>query len=152
MTLIWSILAGAIITGCVAAEPDKEPGKVKIRTLAKGGFSGIQEPLQVAITNETQWADLWRKHSVQTPSGQAAPKIDWSKETVLFVGIGQKRSGGHTVEITEVQRGNGKTEVIMKTKNPKPGGLQIQALTAPFHIAAVPKITGPVKFKQDSKP
>lgn len=122
----------------------------KIRNIAKGGFSGIQQETEVVVTNSTQWADLWKKHSARKVPAAPAPEIDFDKESVLFVALGQKRSGGYAVEIADLKKVAEKTEVLVKTRAPRPGGMQIQALTAPFHIVAVPKISGPVKFKLEA--
>jgi hypothetical protein len=142
------LLTLVCILGCVAAE--NSPGK--IRTISKGAFSGVQKELQILITNQTQWAELWTKHSAQVKPAKPAPDINFDKESVLFVCLGQKRSGGHSVEIVAVRPLPDRTEITVKTRAPKPGGMQLQALTAPFHIAAVPRISGPVKFRVDSPP
>lgn len=117
-----------------------------MRTIGKGAFSGIQETMEVVITNQTQWADIWNKHSARKTPVDAPPEVDFQKESVIFVALGQKRTGGYAVEIAGLQRANDKTEIMVKTRAPKPGGFQLQALSAPFHIVVVPKIDGTVKF------
>jgi hypothetical protein len=119
----------------------------EMKVIAKGAFSGIQTPKQLAITNETQWAEVWREHISRREPKPEPPKIDFSKQTVLFVGLGEKRTGGYGVEIGGIQREKDKTIVTVKTRKPKPGGFQIQAITAPFIIAAVPRIEGKAEFK-----
>jgi hypothetical protein len=128
----------------------KPAGGTNVKVIAKGAFSGIQEPKQIVVTNATQWAELWQKHSVKREPKPQAPEIDFSKQTVLFVSLGEKRTGGYGVEIADVKKDNGKTEVTVKTKSPKPGGFQIQAITAPFVIVAIPKVEGEVQFKTGS--
>ena len=129
---------------CVSANEPSQPSK--IRPIAKGGFSGFQEPAQIVITNSTQWAELWRKHSAKQIPAKPAPEVNFDKESVLFVSLGQKRSGGYSVEITGLEQTAGKAKVLVKTQAPKPGGMQLQAITSPFHIVAVPRLTGPVSF------
>jgi hypothetical protein len=85
-------------------------------------------------------------HSARRIPAEPAPQVDFDKESILFVAAGQKRSGGHRIEIAELKQVEGKVEVLVKIQGPKPGGIQLQALTAPFHIVAVPKVSGPVKF------
>ena len=130
-----------LISTVNAADP------IKIRTIAQGNFSGVQTPTQVAVTNATQWKELWAKHSAQRTPAEKAPEINFDHETVLFAALGRRNAGGHKIEIAEVKSLGDATEVLINTRTPKPGGIQIQALTAPFHIVAVPKLTGPVKFK-----
>ena len=146
----FSLLLFALICvlGCVASE--NSPGN--IRTISKGTFSGVQKALQVVITNQTQWTELWARHSAQVKPAKPAPDINFDKESVVFVCLGQKPSGGHSIEITDVRTVDSKTEITVKSRAPKPGGMQLQALTAPFHIVATPRILGPVKFRVDPRP
>jgi len=121
--------------------------ETQIKVIAKGAFSGIQEPKQLVISNQTQFAEIWQKHNVRAEPKKPAPEIDFSKESVIFVSLGQKRTGGYAVQVSDVQKKDGKIEVVVQTTSPKPGGMQIQTLTAPFTIVAVPKIEAPVEFK-----
>lgn len=130
-----------ILSSVSAAEP------IKMRTLAQGNFSGLQTAINLVVTNSAQWREIWNKHSVQRTPAQAAPEVDFQKESVLIVTAGQKRSGGHRIEIAEVRQTGEKVQVLVKTRAAKPGGIQIQALTAPFHIAAIPKVDLPVQFQ-----
>jgi hypothetical protein len=120
---------------------------VKMRTIAQGNFSGVQMPTQIVVTNATQWQELWAKHSAQRTPAEKAPEINFDQETVLFAALGRRNSGGYKIEISDVKRAGDTTEVIVNIHAPKPGGIRLQALTAPFHIVGIPKVNGPVKFK-----
>ena len=126
-----------------------EPPPDKIRTLAKGAFSGFQKETYLVVTNQTQWAEVWKKNSAQQTPAKPLPKVDFEKETVLLAAAGQKQTGGHSIEIVRIDEIADKTAVIIKVTAPRPGGFSIQALTAPFHIVAVPRIKGPVLFKRE---
>lgn len=144
MLPIWPVFLSLLMCASVSAKESSQP---TIRNLAKGGFSGFQKPVQIVITNKTQWADIWSKHSAKQIPAKPAPEVDFEKESVLFVALGQKRSGGFSIEIAGVDRSGGKTNILIRTHAPKPGGMQLQAITSPFHIVAVPRITGSVTFK-----
>jgi hypothetical protein len=139
----WKIVIALLLAAVTSSAEDTN----RLKTLGKGAFSGIQEAVQVVVTNQTQWAELWQKHTAQKTPKPPPPEVDFSKETILFVASGKKTTGGYSVEISDVRRAEGKTEVVVTSKEPKPGGFNIQALTAPFHIVAVPRIEGEVKFK-----
>ena len=137
------ILSLILIAGVNAAEP------VKIRTLSQGNFSGIQTASEIVVTNAAQWAEVWTKHSAQRTPKEEPPTVDFEKETVLFVALGSKPTGGHRVEIAEVRQSGDKTEVLVKIRAPRPGGFSIQAVTAPYHAVAISKVKGPVTFRTE---
>jgi len=135
----WKFAIGVLLIGMTSFAQS-------FKTIEKGAFGGVDKPLQVVVTNQTQWAELWDKHSARKLPKPPPPEIDFKKESIIFVSMGQKNTGGYTIEISDIRRSGGKTEILVNTKEPKEGGLTIQALTAPFHIVAVPKIEGEVKF------
>jgi hypothetical protein len=125
------------------AEQQKSGG---IRTIAKGAFSAIQEPMELVITNKTQWEEIWKKQSKRIPP-EPAPAIDFDKETVLFVSMGRKNTGGYGISIESVRKADSGVVAKVLKKSPAPGAMTIQSLTAPFHIVAIPKGDGKVKFE-----
>ena len=137
------ILSLILIAGVNAAEP------VKIRTLSQGNFSGIQTQSELVVTNAAQWAEVWTKHSAQRTPKENPPAVDFEKETVLFVALGSKPTGGHRLDIAEVRQSGDKTEALVRIRAPRSGGFSIQALTAPYHAVAVPKVKGPVSFRTE---
>ena len=144
MRAIW-------IFGVVWATLGVMAGPIELREIAKGGFSGINEPARLVITNETQWAKVWEKHSVRRTPVPPLPKVNFEEETVLFVGMGQRNTGGFSISIERVEEEKDQVLVSVQTKSPAPGGITLQALTAPFHIVAAKTKELPVRFKVDGK-
>lgn len=129
-----------------------QPKNFPMRTIATGSFSGIQEPTQLVITNQTQWEEIWKKHAVRKSPQQPAPEINFAKETVLFAAMGRKNSGGYKIQITSVEIKGDELIASISEKSPGEGSLTIQALTAPFHIVAVETAGLPVKFEKSANP
>jgi hypothetical protein len=109
-----------------------------IRTLAKGGFSGIQQPTQEFLKDKAAWEKTWARH-VSGKEGQKTPEVDFSKEMVIVVTLGRKSTGGYSIEITKVEPAGDNFRISVARKSPPAGAMTIQALTAPFHFIAVPK-------------
>lgn len=135
------------------AEAASEPSaKIEnVRTIAKGAFSAIQEPTTLVVSNQVQWAELWTRHSKAIPT-PPVPKIDFDKESVIFVSLGRKNSGGYSIAVDSIEQQEGGLVVHVSTKSPPRGSMSIQALTAPFDIVAVPKLQGKVTFQTSEKP
>ena len=129
-------MAFAVVVGCATATGASPPS---IRSLAKGGFSGIQKAKQEVIKDRAAWEKLWTEHNKSTKSASRAPDVDFSKEMVIVVTMGTKRTGGYSVEIVSAEPAGEKLKVSVKQTSPAPGAMTIQALTAPFHFVAVPR-------------
>jgi hypothetical protein len=140
----WKIAIGVLLLAVTSFADEAS----SFKTLDKGGFSGIQQQLEVVVTNKNQWEELWGKHTAQKLPKPPAPEIDFDKQSIVFISLGRKNTGGYSVEITDIQRSGKKAEVLFSSKEPKPGGFTIQALTAPFHIVTTPRIEGEVKFRK----
>ncbi len=110
-----------------------------IRSLAKGAFSSIQDPRQEVVKDQASWEKFWAAHTVRTRDPKRCPEVDFSKEMVIAVTLGKQRSGGYSVEITEVKPSHAKLSITVTTTKPVKGRMSIQALTAPYHLVAVPK-------------
>src|SRR5262249_27566105 len=61
------------------------------------GISGLKEKLQLVIRDQDAWRDIWKvinETKLQLPS---LPEIDFSREMIVVVGLGQRTSGGYSI-------------------------------------------------------
>ena len=125
-----------LLTGCVS---DRSLSALPIRRLEKGSQSGVVEPRQVVIKDKASWERLWREHQSGDQPQRPAPEIDFAREIVIFVAMGQQSSGGFTIEIVNVEASQRGFRILFQRKGPPPDAMITQALTAPFEIVAIPK-------------
>jgi hypothetical protein len=118
------------------------------RTIARGAHSQVQKTERAVARTQDEWAALWKRHAGVSPQAAEVPKVDWSKETVLAVFMGERSTGGYAVQIVGARELEGKLVAEVEYVLPKPGGFVTQAFTSPFHIAAVGKSALPVAWKQ----
>jgi hypothetical protein len=138
---------GAIVACafCVAgAGAMSAQATVPVRTVEKGANSNVDDARQVVARTQAEWAALWKKHEYDRP----APKVDFSKEMVVAVFMGSRPTAGFATEIVSAAEQSGGLVVTYKEAMPAGGAITAQVLTAPFHIAAVPKHAGDVKFQK----
>jgi hypothetical protein len=64
-----------------------------------------------------------------------APHVDWKKQAIVLVALGQCPTYGYDVEITGVTRMGRKAMISVRYTAPE-GGLQIQAVTSPYHMVS----------------
>lgn len=113
------------------------PNKVSFQTVAKGFRSGIRESLQTVARSQSEWEGLWRKHVSNQTNPPPPPSIDFTKEIVAAVFLGEKPTGGYEIQIVSADRSDGSLTLSFNEKHPPPGGMTIQAFTQPFHIVRV---------------
>jgi hypothetical protein len=61
----------------------------------EGQHSGIAQPRTVAVSDKTEWEQVWKEHSAEAP----VPSVDFSKESVVAVFLGETRAAGVKIEI-----------------------------------------------------
>jgi len=135
-------LASCVLGGMSAMAAAQSPALP--RTLDKGAMSNVDDHLQTSARTAAEWTALWKKHNYDKP----APAVDWSKEMVVAVFMGSRPTAGFAVEIASVAERDGKLVVAYRETAPKAGAVSAQVLTAPYHIAAVPKSSLPVAFEK----
>lgn len=119
-----------------------QPSSPAPMTIAQGSTSGIEEPRQVIIRSQSDWASLWKQHG----SPDLLPEVDFTKEIVAAVFLGTRPTGGFSTQISR-SRLEGTTLVIEYSEQaPSADAIVTQALTSPFHIVRLPRHTGAVRF------
>jgi hypothetical protein len=118
-----------------------------VRTIARGPLSGIEEPRQAAVRSAVEWSTLWKTHA---PTART-PEIDFSREMVVAVFLGSRPTAGYGVEIVRTASNGGMLVLEYVETVPPADALTAQILTAPYHLAAVPKHDGEVRFQKVAK-
>ena len=115
-----------------------------VRTVVKGQTSGIEAPRQVIVRTAAEWSALWKEHG---DSGQP-PTVDFARDMVVGVFAGGRPTAGYGVEIIRAVGNSGVLLVEYVETAPGRGAITAQILTAPYHLAAIPKHDGEVTFKK----
>lgn len=135
-----------------AAEVNLKPAtKIIWLTVGKGYRSGVREPLQVTARSQSEWNTIWRKHASVESSSPPPPAIDFDKEIVVGVFLGEKPTGGYDTTIVRAEQSNDELVIYYQEKAPAPGNMLVQAFMQPFHIVRVDKeVSAKVTFRRES--
>lgn len=116
---------------------------IEVRELAAGLHGGPSEPTEAVISNPERLTAVW-------PAAAERPAIDFSREAVILVALGQRPTGGYEVEITTVQARGDTAVVLYVERRPGPRCMTTQALTSPYHIVAIAPPPGSVRFEGET--
>src|SRR5262245_13138666 len=124
---------------------------LSIVTVEKGQRSGIREALQKVIRNRDEWNAFWKRHSSINTNPLPALIVDFDREMVVGIFLGEKNTGGYEVEIVWAERRDSALYFYYREENPPPGAMVTQALTQPFHLVKIAKYQNlQVIFRRDS--
>lgn len=116
-----------------------------VETIASDSMSGIDTPRQAVARSDQEWGALWQQHA---GLGKPAPKVDFSKRTVVAVFLGSRPSAGYRVEVSGTRQ-QGKTLIVAwREIPPARDSLLAQVLTSPAHLVSIPKFDGEIKFER----
>ena len=111
--------------------------KISFQTVAKGVRSGIRGSYQTVARSRSEWEDLWRRHVSNQTNPPPLPAIDFAKDIVAAVFLGERPTGGYQIDIVSAEQSGGVLTVSFDEKGPRLGGIQTQAFTQPFHIIRI---------------
>ncbi len=137
--------------GCVIPQPPGEKAiSVPFTVLSDGSFSGIAEEGYFYITNEENWKAFVEKYSFPERIDLVS-SVDFSKENVIVLAMGQKPSPGYSINVTKMEWKNkcapGQTcpavephvQITAETKSPEPGVPVLAVISTPFQIVKINK-------------
>lgn len=107
-----------------------------------GHYCGIKKAERSVIRDETDWGALWKR------MGISAPVVDFKREMTLALFMGERRTGGYSVQILGYSVS--KKEILVRYRETRPprGAMVTLALTQPHHIVLIEKSHLPVRFKK----
>lgn len=125
--------------------------QVTFHTIAKGYRSSLHSMMEVVARNQSEWNLLWRNHSSVNAISLPPPVIDFDKEIVVGIFLGDKPTGGYDVAIIRAEQSNGDLVISFREKSPSKGAMVTQSLTQPFHmVRVIGGINSKVTFRRES--
>lgn len=113
--------------------------------------SAMKEPLELVIRDPEQWRDLWSQVVADRHPPRDPPEVDFNRDMVVLVAIGERPTGGFSVEIVEVRLHEGALRVASLERMPGSSCIVPQVLTAPVAAVTMPSTEGPASFEHQTE-
>jgi uncharacterized membrane protein len=114
-----------------------------VLTIAKGDDSRLVEPRRFVIRDAQAFAAVWTAHA-GTDTGM--PRVDFDAQMVVAVFAGERPTPGFGIAVTGTEREADALVVLVEATGPETSGVAAQVLTSPYHIAAIPRDDGEIRF------
>lgn|GEM_PF-2770081 len=137
--LLYPTVAICFVIAAVACNADEQ-------TRFHGYYSGVTKSGEKVIDNLEAWQKVWKEvHKTVNPKPKLPP-VDFKKQVVLAVFMGEKNTGGYEIKITSIKETDQALVVSVRTTSPPADSFTTQALTQPYDLRVIKKPTKPVKF------
>lgn len=118
-------LISFLLVGCGANE------SLAFDRLTRGG---LPEAGSVVVDSEAEWQAVW---AALRGVGDR-PSMDWDKELVIGVFLGERPTGGYALTVQEIRRlSPNHIELRVVTQAPKPGDFVTMAFTYPGELVRI---------------
>lgn len=133
-SLLATLLVG--ITGCAAQQTETASGGPLARQIAQSGHCGLTAPGLVVLADR---GDVDRLEALPARNLSLAPlrAVDFNREKVVLVAMGQKSTGGYSVTLAGSRIVDQQLVLSVASRVPDPGTMVTQALTTPCTAIAV---------------
>ncbi|RFA30146.1 hypothetical protein CAI21_08125 [Alkalilimnicola ehrlichii] len=143
-------LVAGLSLGLLAAcggtvEEERQDERLSVSQLYLGSLCGGEQhdPRVRYLDREEAWQQVVEAAGKHEVGGEAAepPQIDFNDTAVLWVEMGEKRTGGYWVELgaDTMTVVDGVAEVRVNWHTPEPDAMLTQAITSPCLAVAVPQ-------------
>ncbi|HEX8849731.1 MAG TPA: protease complex subunit PrcB family protein [Gemmatimonadaceae bacterium] len=105
-------------------------------------YSALKTPQRIIVRDEAAWRALWP----QLQAGPAVPAIDFSREMVLVVALGERTSGGYSIFVDAASATFDGITVEVRSVAPGKHCGTTAALTQPVDAARIQRVEGSVRF------
>ncbi|MEO8035765.1 MAG: protease complex subunit PrcB family protein [Acidobacteriota bacterium] len=124
-----------ILMACVTTVAD---GPLTFRLLkagsnAQGVAIGDATAKAIIAADETTYRRIWQEMIEETPP----PPADFAKQTVVFLVLGSRRTGGYAVDVRGVSAAGNAVTIDAPVTTPGSRAIVSDAFTAPFVVVAV---------------
>ncbi|MFP4643391.1 MAG: protease complex subunit PrcB family protein [Spirochaetales bacterium] len=126
--------------------------RVPFETIMQGSYAERRSSGEEVVRSQGEYERIWR----QTQSGSSsepdvergATEVDFDREMVIAVFMGQQNSGGYAVEVDEILLEERGVTVYYRERSPGAGDATTQALTSPYHLVRLPRLSRDIRFSR----
>ncbi|MCX8166822.1 MAG: protease complex subunit PrcB family protein [Candidatus Micrarchaeota archaeon] len=124
---------------CPIPKVDNSSSKVKTYTITSGYYSRITERKFYLIPISQEMENVWREMFPDPAERPQMPEIDFSTYNVLAVYDGQRRCGGYSMVLENVEESEKEIRIKVKTLAPGKNCLCATVITYPYIIIGISK-------------
>lgn len=150
MNAAIALLASAtLLCACRSTSTSSTPTRegIPFRTIARGYQSGLAGEGVTVARDVDAWRAMWNRHTSTELPRPELPQVDFQRDMVVCVLLGQRPTFGYSIEI-ETLTEDAQKALLVATRDTHPAKDAIlnQVITQPFHMITTARRDGDVKL------
>jgi hypothetical protein len=117
-----------------------------IEVLNKNSHGGYTKSKTLVIKSQKELQEIYNQINMTRRPGFPIPEIDFDKEMVIALFMGEKTSGGFATTVEKVIENNNTLEIIVKETAPE--GIATTMICQPFYYCKVNRSDKEIVFKK----
>ncbi|OIQ37626.1 MAG: hypothetical protein BM563_08115 [Bacteroidetes bacterium MedPE-SWsnd-G1] len=134
-----------LIFGCASGKQQNYTQEIQFETLVQGSNGGYLNNEFIIVKNQDELKTVYTQINKVRKPGFPIPKIDFEKELILALFLGEKTTGGHAISITKIIETIDEVQVFVQTN--APDGMATSAMTQPYYFCKIPRTEKSIVFK-----
>ena len=139
LPVLLSLVFPLLVAGCSSAgkvEKPSEPAAPEVRQVTQSAYCALTGPGVAWVRSEAK-RDQLLGVAGQNMATELVRSVDLSRESLVFVTLGQKPSAGYSVTLDGFSASDGALAISVKRREPAPGMATAQVLTSPCAVLAI---------------
>ena len=153
-----TVLVCAVILAACAQPNEPEPvateiavERLRAEPYSFEFYSGLRAPDRQVIRDVAAWGKVWASIYDNSAFKPPLPDIDFTKDMIVVVALGERSSGGYGILVTGASRANDVISVRIETQSPGSDCGVTLALTHPVDVAKIPRSSAYGQFEETAK-
>lgn len=117
-----------------------------VTLLTEGTHGGFNDAQTLVIKDQKGLQKIYTQINMTRRPGLPIPKIDFEKEMVIALFMGEKNSGGYSAKVESVKEKGKEFEIVVKETAPE--GVTTTVICQPFYFCKVKRNDGQIVFKK----
>ena len=121
---------------------------IPFQLIAQEVYGGKSDSSFEVIEDSNSLEEVYALLSKSISPSLEVPKINFDRQIVIALFLGEKTSGGHSIIVEYVANSKDSISVNYKIKTPNKGEAVTFAMTQPYCIIKIPKTSKKIIFKE----
>lgn len=150
--LVALLLLATIAAGCT----ETKPTAVVVLPLERltppyrDQYTGLTSPARLVVEEARSFEEIWSRAFGTYQPPPPLPDVDFAREVVIVVALGEQGSGGYLIRVTGAIATSADVLVAIESTAPGADCAVSSALTQPLDIVKIPRRAATFRFEESS--